>query len=86
VDKEFSIASIIISCIVFGYLIVEFYKPLSSLAILIFMLCLSIVGFALSIISAKELQTEFTIIAVIIAFIAMATILTFFLIMLIMGM
>lgn len=85
-NKNYSIVSIIVSCIVFGFLFIEFYRPVSSRAIFIFIVCPSVVGFTYSVIGALANRTGLSVVAVILGVIAMSTILAIFLIMLIMGM
>ena len=80
-----SVVSLVVSCVVCGFLVVEFTKPTSSLAVLVSMIVLSILGFVCSIIGVKSKRTGLSIVAVVLGSLAMASILVLFLLMLVMG-
>ena len=83
--KKWNIISLVASSIVCGFLVIEFSEPTSSLAVLVSMIILSIIGFACSIIGVKSKQTGVSVAAFILGGLAMVSILALFLIMLVMG-
>ena len=84
-SKRLSIISLIISCFVCAFLVVEYVRPTSSLVVLISTIVLSIIGFICSIISARNERTRLSITALVLGIITTAIILALFLLMLIMG-
>ncbi len=83
--KKWSILSLAASCAVCGFLVVEFTKPTSSLAVLISMIVLSVIGFVCSVIGVKSRRTGLSVAAVVLGSAAMASVFLLFFIMLIMG-
>ena len=83
--RKCRIISLISTCIVFIYLFVLFADSPSSLALLLGSVVLSIVGFVCAISGFIKERTRYGIILLILSSIAMAAMLSVFLIMLAMG-
>lgn len=83
--SRLSLFSLLITCITFGFLVLEWFTPSSSLVLLIAMIVLSIIGFVCSVLGVRKGQNALSIAAVILGFIAMGLMLLIFSIMFIMG-
>ena len=84
-SKKLSILSLIVSCAVYGFLVLEFTSPTSSSFLLIGMAALSVLGFLCSVIGVRRNWTGLSVIAVVMGSLAMKAIFGMFLIMLAMG-
>ena len=84
-SKKLSIVSLIVSCAVCGFLVLEFTRPTSSSFLLIGMAALSALGFLCSVIGVRRNWTGLSVMAVVVGSLAMTAILVMFFIMLAMG-
>ena len=81
-----SISSLLLSCIVYGFFFLEWFRPTSSLTVFILMLVFSLISLLYAIFGHEKKRDTFSLFAVVIAITASGLMMTLFFVMLIMGM